>query len=211
MGEPHAVQRMTLEEYLAFEEQSLHKHEFYNGEVFAMAGALPNHNRIVSNSLFLLGSVLRERKCEIFPSDQRLRVVAKNLFTYPDVSVVCNKPLFHDKRSLMNPILLMEVLSKSTADYDRGAKFNFYRTIPSLQEYLTIDSRSVQVEKYRRTTLTEWTFTEYSSPNDVVLLECIDVELRVEDLYRNVDFGMADSDDSLHPSDDVREEDIRYA
>ncbi len=210
MGEQQASQRMTLEEYFDFDDKSLHKHEFYNGEVFAMAGAMPNHNRIVHNLHLELGSALRGGHCEIFGSDQRLRVVAKGLYTYPDVSVVCNKPAFHDKRSLINPILLIEVLSKSTSDYDHGAKFGSYRTIPSIQEYVMIDSRSVMVEAYRRTALAAWTYTEYLSANDVVPLESVGIEITVADLYRNVAFDEADDEEGEEPGN-VREEDIQYA
>src|SRR6185437_15178443 len=142
----------TAQEYLAWERQQPEKHEFHDGEVFAMAGATFEHNQIVINVGAELRSALRDKPCRVCASDLRVRVPATGLYTYPDASVVCGRPEFEDGSldTLLNPLVLVEVLSESTQDYDRGTKFTNYRTIPSLREYVLISSDQVLVEHYTR-------------------------------------------------------------
>jgi Uma2 family endonuclease len=131
---------MSPDEYLAFEREAECKHEYWHGEVFAMAGASREHNLLVSNLVHLLVGALQDRPCEVYPSDMRVSAASAKVFTYPDVSVVCSGPNFADdaQDTLLNPVVIIEVLSDSTEAYDRGKKFEYYRTIPSLQHYLLV-------------------------------------------------------------------------
>jgi Uma2 family endonuclease len=142
----------TPEEYLAWERKQPEKHAYYRGEVFAMAGATREHNLIVFNTIVALGEKLRDRPCEAYPSDMRVRVPATGLYTYPDVSVVCGDPVFEDnvRDTLLNPQILVEVLSPSTEAYVRGKKLANYRTLPSLREVLLIAQDEVLVDHYVR-------------------------------------------------------------
>src|SRR5690606_7579846 len=132
--------RLTAEEYLEFERSSEIKHEFYNGRVFAMAGAKRRHNLIALNIGSEIRSNLKGKDCEAYPSDMRVLVAEFGLYTYPDVSVVCGKPEFQDDvlDTLLNPVLLIEILSDSTESYDRGRKFQHYRSIETLKEYVLV-------------------------------------------------------------------------
>ncbi len=184
------VLRYTEEEYLEMEEKSLEKHEFYKGEIFAMAGASIPHNQIVRNALISIGNYLNEKKCQIFPSDLKIYSLGNSLYTYPDLSIICGEieTLGNNKTVVTNPSVLIEVLSKSTQDYDRGGKFKLYRDIPSLKEYILISSFQTQVEKYERQTDGKWLFQEYKSENDLLKINCIDLEILIKDFYRNVVF-----------------------
>src|SRR5262245_26620705 len=132
--------RMTREEYLEFERASEEKHEFFDGEVFAMAGARRRHNQIVINIGGELRQALRERTCEVYASDMRVRIPETNRYVYPDVTIACGEPRFEDAKedTLVNPTIVFEVLSDSTEAYDRGDKFALYQTIPSLAEVVLV-------------------------------------------------------------------------
>ncbi len=150
----------TEEEYHAFEDASPNKHEYFNGEVFAMAGARPGHNQIASNMLVALGALLRGRRCRTFNSDQRIHVPATGLYTYADGGVACGRWQIHtDGMSLLSPVLLYEVLSPSTKDYDRGAKREHYQQIASLRHVLLIDQPARLVEHYHREPGGPWDLT----------------------------------------------------
>ncbi len=144
----------TEEEYLSFEDESPTKHEFLDGRVYAMAGAPERHNVICAHAIIALGNLLRGGSCRIFTSDQRIHVVGKRFYTYPDGGIVCGKSEYHPKGGnnmvLMNPSLLFEVLSPSTEEYDRGEKLFLYRQIESLKDVLLIDPETRTVEHYRR-------------------------------------------------------------
>ena len=126
---------ITPEEYLRLERASQEKHEYFKGEIFAMTGATENHNIIAGSTFAALYSELRKKPCQIYPSDMRVRIPATGLYTYPDISVVCGTPEFEDDGldTLLNPTVIIEVLSPSTEPYDRGKKFQHYRTIPTLK------------------------------------------------------------------------------
>jgi Uma2 family endonuclease len=144
--------KWTPEEYLAWERQQPEKHEFHGGDVFVVAGATFEHNQIVANVLGELRAALREKPCRVCASDLRVKIPATGLYTYPDASVVCGRPAFEDDKldTLLNPLIIVEVLSESTEDYDRGTKFTNYRTIASLRDYVLISTDKVLVEYHTR-------------------------------------------------------------
>src|SRR5205809_2192753 len=143
---------LTPEEYLEIERKAAFKSEYYQGEMFAMAGGSPPHAWIISNLNYELVRQLKGRPCRVGTNDLRLRVLPSGLYTYPDVMVVCGKPQYADYRkdTLLNPIVIIEVLSDSTRDYDRGRKFQHYRALPSLQEYLTVAQDTPHIEHWTR-------------------------------------------------------------
>jgi len=180
---------LTPEQYLEIERKADFKSEYYQGEMFAMAGAREAHNRLVWNLVANLGAQLRSGRCTGYPSDMRVLVSATGLYTYPDAIVVCGEPKFLDDRrdTLLNPTLIVEVLSPSTEAYDRGRKFKHYRSLESLQEYLLVSSDRVQAELYRRQPDGTWLLTAADSPADTLTLSSIDCRLLLSDLYENVD------------------------
>lgn len=153
---------ISPEEYLTNERQALDKSEFFNGELIPMAGATFNHNRINENLSIMIGSFLEEASCLSFSSDMCVHLPATGLYAYPDIVIVCGEPqLLPDGfDNLLNPVVLIEVMLEGTEDYDRGRKFLRYRSIPSFQEYILIDSQQVAVEVWRKNDLGQWTLTE---------------------------------------------------
>ena len=181
---------LTPEQYLEIERQAAYKSEYYQGEVFAMAGAGLAHNVLVANVVAGLHSQLRSRPCRVLPSDMRVLVAATGLYTYPDAVVVCGDPQFTDQRSdtLTNPKLIVEVLSPSTEAYDRGRKFEQYGAIASLQEYLLIASDRVHVDLYTRQPDGRWLLTSANRPEDTLELESVSCRLSLAELYEKVDW-----------------------
>ena len=180
--------RVTPEQYLALERQAEHKSEYYDGEIFAMTGASLKHNRITLNIGSELNVQLKTRECQAFTSDQRVHVPAIGLYTYPDVVVVCGEPQFADEHvdTLLNPTLIVEVLSKSTEDYDRGSKFRHYRSIPSFAEYLLVTQDEYRVEHNVRQADGRWLLTEYHSLEDAIPLDSIHCSLPLKEIYAKV-------------------------
>ena len=150
----YGKQKFTIEEYLAMEEAATEKHEYYKGEIFAMSGAKLPHNIISRNLLIGLGIKLNGKKCQPFGSDQRIHIEVNTLFTYPDISIICGAPetLNNDDLNVLNPAVIIEVLSPSTRNYDRGEKFKLYRDILTLKEYILVDSESIHIEIMHQTT-----------------------------------------------------------
>ena len=179
--------RLSIPEYLAFERQAETKSDYLEGEIFAMAGASRQHNRIVLNLALALETQLEERDCEVFTSEMRVRTPT-DLFTYPDVVVVCGPARFDDSDldTLLNPIVVIEVLSKSTEAYDRVTKLSHYRTIPSLQEILLVAQDKVNVEQLVRQTGSEWLFREVADLELGVELPSIRCALTLRRVYRRV-------------------------
>jgi len=185
--------KFTQAEYLAMEEAAEYKSEYYNGEIFAMAGGTTDHSKIAVSCAAELRQMLDPKPCHVFNSDVRLLVSPSGLYTYPDVMVICGKIQFVERRkdTVTNPILIVEVLSKSTRDYakstfsDRGAKLNFYKQIPSLQEYVLIESESARVECYRRAG-DKWTIETYDNLNNVAKFESLACEIPVKKIYHKV-------------------------
>lgn len=183
---------LTPEQYLEIERKAEIRSEYYNGEMFAMAGAARAHVLIVHNVDRVLGNQILERPCEIYSHDMRVRVPATGLYTYPDIAGTCDKPQFADNEldTLLNPRLIVEVLSPSTEAYDRGRKFEHYRSIDSLQEYLLIASERIHVELFTRQTDGRWLLSsEAGRMEDVVELASIDCRLKLADVYRKVEFS----------------------
>jgi Uma2 family endonuclease len=183
--------KYSIDEYLESEGNSLEKHEYYQGEIFAMAGASIEHNQIVKNVLYSTEDHLRKGgDCQIFPSDLKIHVVSNSLFTYPDLSIVCGKveTLENHKDIVTNPTVLIEVLSPTTQDYDRGGKFKLYRDIPSLKEYILVSSIEISVEKYNKQEDGSWILHEYKNENDIFNIETIQMEIDVKTFYKSVIF-----------------------
>jgi len=176
-------------EYLEMEEISEVKHEYYQGEIFAMAGASEKHNLIVTNLIFILESKLRKRPCRVYPGDMRLKIEETGLYTYPDVMVVCGERKFsgEKKNTLLNPDVIIEVLSDSTEGYDRGEKSRHYRRIDSLKEYLLISQKFKMIEKYSRTSEQRWLLTESDKADGIILIESIGCELNLSEVYDKTD------------------------
>jgi Uma2 family endonuclease len=178
----------TSAEYLEFERQSEVKHELIDGEIFEMAGAVKRHNQISANIIRLLGNQLLERDCNAFSSDMRVKITATEKYTYPDIVAVCGKEIYEDETedTLINPQLIIEVLSKSTEGYDRGAKFEYYQTIESFTEYVLITQEPFRVEQFVRKNKNEWTYFEFRKPEDIVRLNSIDCEISLQDIYHKI-------------------------
>jgi Uma2 family endonuclease len=179
----------TPEEYLALERQAPCKSEYYAGEIFAMAGASRWHNLIVTNVLREFSLQLKGRPCTTYPSDMRVKVSPTGLYTYPDVIVVCGEAQFedHQQDTLLNPTLIVEVLSESTEAYDRGGKFAHYRKLPSLMEYVLIAQTKPHIEHYVRQPDNRWLLAEADSLPDTVHLASIDCRLALAEVYDKVD------------------------
>ena len=177
----------TPAEYLAAERSSPERHEFFDGEIFAMAGASFEHNKIVGNLVGELQSALRHRPCDVTPSDLRVKVSATGLYTYPDVTVLCGDPLFEDdaRDTLLNPTVLVEVLSESSEGYDRGKKFRNYRSIATFREYVLVAQDAVSVERYTRGTDGVWSLHE-SGAGERLVLASIGCEIAVDEIYLKV-------------------------
>ncbi|MEA2691155.1 MAG: hypothetical protein QOJ16_542 [Acidobacteriota bacterium] len=186
MAEPN--RRLTPEEYLAMERQSEEKHEYLDGEVFAMTGTSLRHNDIVWNISSALHFQFRGRPCRASVGELRLRVDATGLYTYPDTVVVCGDPQLADAEldTLLNPILIFEVLSPSTEAYDRGKKFAHYRTIESLAEIVFVSQERVQVERFSRQPGGGWLLLEANRLEDRLPLPAIGCELSLADVYERV-------------------------
>jgi Uma2 family endonuclease len=189
-----AVQKRvwTPAEYLAWERLQPEKHAYYGGEVFAMAGASREHNLIVANVIGLLFALLRGRACEAYPSDMRVKVPATGLYTYPDVSVVCGGSELEDGEldTLLNPQVIVEVLSPSTEAYDRGEKFEHYRSIPSFHEYVLVSQSKSLVDHFVKQPDGSWLMRSRSAGQslDLPSVGCV---LAIDDLYLKVPFDDA--------------------
>ncbi|MDX1532094.1 MAG: Uma2 family endonuclease [Rhodothermales bacterium] len=180
---------MTPEEYFEWEQTQEVRHEYYEGEVFAMSGATHHHALITANLIVALGTALRGSGCRVLSSDMRVQLAEGVRYTYPDLSVVCGEPAFADDRelTLLNPTLLVEVLSPSTAEYDRGDKFAAYRRLPSLREVVFVEQERRSIEVFRRGDEGRWTL--YELEGGAVALASVGATLRAEEVYDGVDFA----------------------
>ena len=187
---PHTKNKLTLEEYFEFEKNSEFKHEYFNGELFAMVGAKRNHNIISFNIARELGNQLKETSCMGFVGDMRVKIEEIEKYTYPDIVVACEKIEFLENEldSLLNPVVIIEILSNSTESYDRGLKFQHYRLIESLQEYILISQYHCQVEKFKRGEDNSWIYTSMDSINQILKMESLKCELPLEEIYHKVEF-----------------------
>jgi Uma2 family endonuclease len=191
MGLPE-VKFISQEEYLESERAALDKHEYYRGEIFAMSGASFEHNQIEDNIRLPLGLQLKGKKCRSFGSNLRVHVPENTLYTYPDIIVICDEPKFVDDTfdTITNPSILIEILSPSTEAYDRGAKFDLYRDIQSLTEYILISSTSHHVISYTKSANdNSWIFKDYTQLHESLQIDSIQFKLPLSEIYAEVDFN----------------------
>jgi Uma2 family endonuclease len=183
--------RITEEDYLRLERAATYKSEFVNGEIFAMSGGTRRHSRSAANWIAHLTYKLRGENCDVFTSDMRVRTTASGSYVYPDVSVACGATVTNedDDDILLNPKIIIEVLSPSTADYDRGKKFELYREIPSLQEYVLTHSDAPHVEHFARQADSSWIFREYKGLENSLRLASINCEIGLADIYERILFN----------------------
>lgn len=181
---------LSPQEYLDRERQADFRSEFYGGEMFAMAGASWEHTLIKDNMAGETRAQLKDGPCRVLTSDLRVKVTATGLYTYPDMVVVCDEPQFEDKMfdTLLNPRVIMEVLSDSTEKYDRGVKSAQYRRLPSVQEYVLVAQDRPLVERYVRQADDSWLLTEFSDLTQTFAFGSIPVQVALADIYRGVEF-----------------------
>ena len=182
--------RYTVEEYLEMEKASTVKHEYFQGEVFAMSGAGDNHNEIFSNVFGEICNKLKDKPCRPYGSDKRMNIPENTLFTYPDISIYCNGLIhseFDDETSIL-PTVIIEILSPSTKNYDKGKKFNHYKDIPSLKEYIMIDSESVSVEAYYINEEKNWVLNQHKELSETLTFVSMGFNVALSDIYYYVTF-----------------------
>jgi Uma2 family endonuclease len=185
---------LTPEEYVAIERAAQFRSEYYNGRMYAMPGGSHAHAIAIHNMGRILGNLLEERPCLVTSSDLRVRVEPGGLYTYPDIVVVCGKPQYADDQrdTLLNPVLIIEVLSPSTEAYDRGFKSAQYRAMASLEEYALVSQAEPRIEVYRRQGA-HWLLSEYIGLEAVCRLESVGCSLTLSAVYKNIAFGGEDS------------------
>jgi Uma2 family endonuclease len=178
-------QILTAGDYLVLERQAETKSEYFAGEMFAMAGASRLHNLIVANIIRVLGNQLIDGLCNVYPSDMRVKMAKLNKYTYPDVVIACDEEFFEDEQgdTLLNPSVIIEVLSDSTEAYDRGKKFDHYQSLESFAEYILVTQDTYHLEHYVRQNDRTWTYTSFHSPEDVAQLASIRCILTLGDVY----------------------------
>ncbi len=181
---------VSPEDYLAMERASDTKHEYYKGEVFAISGASLRHIIITKNMNTLVLPFLQGKPCDMFGSDLRIHIPENTLYTYPDLTIVCGKPEMTDQEedTIIKPSAIIEILSKSTKNYDRGNKFNLYRSIKTLKEYILIDSTEISVELFSLEPDMSWRLLEFKSPEDSFTIHTIHLTILVKDIYRDITF-----------------------
>lgn len=187
----------SFDDYLAVERDAVdEKHEYVAGRVYAMTGASFNHNLIVTNLTIELGAQLKGRPCAILTNDMRVRIETADACKYPDILALCEEPQFHDERSdvLMNPVLVIEVLSPSTEAYDRGGKFAIYRAIPSLREYVLIAQDRLSVEVFTRRQDNRWLLTAHSALEDEVIFDSVQCQVPLREIYDKVQLLAPDAE-----------------
>lgn len=180
------------EEYLELEVNSEIRHEYINGLIIPMTGGTPNHNQLAGNFYAMLNFALKRQPYQVFVTDQRLWIPSRKIHTYPDIMVVKTPLEYQEGRTdtLVNPVMIAEVLSKSTKGYDRDEKFAAYRTIPTLQEYILIDQYTMHIEQYFKTDNNHWIFSEFTDGNINLNLASISCQMTLSDIYDKVDFNI---------------------
>jgi Uma2 family endonuclease len=178
------------DEYLELEVVAEERHEYIDGEIVLMPGGFPNHNRLAGNLYAALNFALKRQPYDVFITDQRLWILERRIYTYPDVMLIAQPLEYAEGRqdTLTNPLMIAEVLSKSTRSYDKDKKFAAYRTIPSFREYVLIDQYEMQVEHYRKTEGSDWLFSVLAGDLAMLSLAAIPFEITLADLYDKVNF-----------------------
>ncbi|MBC7889364.1 MAG: Uma2 family endonuclease [Ferruginibacter sp.] len=182
----YGSQKYTIEAYLQMERAAEQKHEYYNGEIFAMAGAGPKHNVVFKNLYGELVYQLKGNPCQPYGSDLRIHIPKNTLFTYPDISIICGDIVnsVENDDTAIQPSALIEILSPATRDYDRGTKFKLYRDIPSLKEYVMVDSESVNVEIFHINEEGHWQLDEYSNPDEFLTIKTVGFQMMLHEVYQ---------------------------
>ena len=177
---------LSQEEYLEWEKTAERKNEFFEGEIFAMSGASRRHNKIFSNLFGKITIQLMNKPCQPYGSDMRIHIPENTLYTYPDISIFCGDviPSDPDDDTVILPTVIIEILSKSTQNYDRGEKFKLYRDIPSLKEYLLVDSESILLESYRINQRGNWELEEIKSTDGIFSIPTLGISIPLEDIYK---------------------------
>jgi len=180
----------TPEEYLALEEDAEYRSEYCDGEMIAMTGGTVNHNRIVRNLSLELGLALKKQDYELFMGDVKVWIPHTKCFLYPDVMVIAGQPAYYENRkdAITNPLVIVEVLSKSTQNYDKGDKFDYYRTLPSFQEYIIINQYKFLVEQYTKISEYEWRIAYLNNAETSIELVTFPLKIALKDIYNKVDF-----------------------
>jgi Uma2 family endonuclease len=186
--------KYTPEEYLEIEAQAEYKSEYHDGEIVPMAGGTTNHNEICLNLAANLKFGLKKQNCRVYIGDVRLWIPRYRVYTYPDVMVIKGNPIYADKgtTTVTNPILIAEVLSKSTQNYDQGEKFNYYRSIPEMEEYILISQKQPRIMQYTKTQEGKWLLSEYEAEDSVIQLVSVDFAIALSEMYTGVDFNEAE-------------------
>ncbi|MBD1219126.1 MAG: Uma2 family endonuclease [Aphanizomenon flos-aquae Clear-A1] len=180
----------TPEEYLELEEQAEYRSEYRDGEIIAMTGGTTNHNKIALNFAASLKYGLRKKNYDVYISDVRLWILRYRQHTYPDVMIIQGEPIYatENNTTVMNPLLIAEVSSKSTSNYDQSDKFMYYRSIPEFKEYILINQYQYHVMQYVKTNDGKWIFTELESESDILTLQTIDFQIALSEIYEQVNF-----------------------
>jgi Uma2 family endonuclease len=186
----------TPEEYLELEEVAEYKSEYIDGQIIPMAGGTANHNRISLNLSATLNFAFRQQNYEVFMADVRLWIPQKRTYTYPDVMILSGEPEFFNNRRdiILNPQVIVEVLSKSTQGHDRQDKFEAYRTISTFQEYILIDQTRIHIEQFSKVGKKQWTLREYDEEDEAIALATVPFEISLQDLYNKVNFELVESE-----------------
>ena len=182
---------LSLEEYRNLETIAEVKHEYHDGEIIEMTGVSINHNSILINLIVLLKLALRGTNYRLQSSDLRLWIPQYNRGLYPDLMLIAGEPLFNDNRNdeILNPCLIIEVLSPSTSGYDRGDKFRYYRSLPQLNQYLLVSQGEILIESYSKTSENNWLLQEYTPARGIISLDSLGISLNLADIYEGIDFN----------------------
>ncbi|MEG3895345.1 MULTISPECIES: Uma2 family endonuclease [unclassified Microcoleus] len=196
----------TPEEYLALEEAAIDKSEYHDGEIVPMTGGTTNHNSIIINLIANLKFGLRGKDYRLFTSDVRLWIPLTRRYVYPDIMVIQGEPLYQEKNKTIvtNPLVIIEVLSNSTKDYDRGGKFLAYRSIPEFREYILIDQYSYHIEQFAKNSNSKWVLTEYDSDESVLTLESVEFQMPLREIYERINFEV-EHEEVSQPTSDIPE------
>jgi Uma2 family endonuclease len=183
---------LSLEEYRNLETSAETKHEYHDGEIIEMTGGSINHNSILINLIVLLKLALRGTNYRLQSSDLRLWIPQYNRGLYPDLMIIAGEPLFSDNRNdeILNPCVIIEVLSPSTSGYDRGDKFRYYRSIPQLNQYLLVSQGEILIESYSKTSENNWLLQEYTPARGIISLDSLGISLNLADIYEGIDFNL---------------------
>ena len=181
--------KYSIEEYLEMEQEAEEKHEYYQGEIFAMPGPKVQHNIIAVNILALLKQKLKGSNCRPFNSDQRIHIPGNTLFTYPDISIICGniETRSNDKWNILNPSVIIEILSPSTKNYNRREKFRLYREIKSLKEYILVYAESLLTEAFHINEREHWELEELKGKQNTLLIKAVSVSVSFEDIYEETE------------------------